>query len=179
MPAITVLIAERQKAARAACVELLEPEKGIRIVGEAKSGIEAIASVRRLRPRIVLLDFDLARSAGHSLIPALRHKSPRTQVILLTHGSAASRAFEALAYGARGYVDRSFARTFLARAVRVVDGGEAWVPRKMVARIIDRLAALTARTEERRVRAWERAGGTTDRGTASRGSYRAARVSSS
>jgi len=143
MPAITVLIAESQKAARASCLKLLAPESGIRVVGEARSGIEAIASTGRLRPRIVLLDLGLARIAGHSLIPALRQKSPQTKVILLTEGASESRTLEALAYGARGYLDKSLVATFLPRAVRVVDAGEAWVPRKMVGRIMDRLARLT------------------------------------
>lgn len=141
---ITVLIAERQRADRAECLRLLEPEAGIRVIGEAKNGLEAIATTGRLRPRIILLDLALARAAqGMPLIPALRQKSPHTRVILLTDGASEGRTLEALAYGARGYLDRSVLATFLARAVRVVDAGEAWVPRKMVTRIMDRLAGLT------------------------------------
>ncbi len=143
MPSITVLIAEPQKVERAACVRLLAPESGIRVVGEARTGLELIASTGRLRPRIVLLDLALARSGGTSLIPALRQKSPNTRIILLTDRASEARTLEALAHGARGYLDKSLVATFLARAVRVVDAGEAWVPRKMVARIMDRLASLT------------------------------------
>jgi DNA-binding NarL/FixJ family response regulator len=140
---ITVVIAERQPAARAACLRLLEPESGIRVVGEAKSGLEAISSTGHLRPRILLLDLALARAQQMPLIPALRQKSPQTKVILLTDGASDARTLEALAHGARGYLDKAVLTTFLARAVRVVDAGEAWVPRKMVAQIMDRLAGLT------------------------------------
>ena len=140
---ITVLIAERQRADRAACLRLLETERGIRVVGEARSGLETIASTGRLRPRILLLDLALARAEASPLIPALRQKSPQTKVILLTDGASEARTLEALAHGARGYLDRSVLAMFLARAVRVVDAGEAWVPRKMVARIMDRLARMT------------------------------------
>lgn len=143
MSSITVLIAERQKAGRAACLRLLQPESGIRVVGEARTGLEAIAFTGRLRPRIVLLDLALARLEGGSLIPALRQKSPHTKVLLLTEGATESKTLEALAHGARGYLDKSLIGVFLARAVRVVDAGEAWVPRKMVARIMDRLSTLT------------------------------------
>lgn len=140
---ITVVIAERQHADRAACLRLLEAESGIRVVGEAKSGLEAITSTGHLRPRILLLDLALTRAQGSPLIPALRQKSPQTKVILLTDGASEARTLEALAHGARGYLDRALLTTFLARAVRVVDAGEAWVPRKMVTRIMDRLASLT------------------------------------
>jgi DNA-binding NarL/FixJ family response regulator len=140
---ITVVIAERKRAARAAWLELLAPERGIRVVGEATSGLEAIACTGRLRPRIVLLDLNLARAEGGPLIPALRQKSPNTKIILLGDQVSEARTLEALSFGARGYLDQSVVGTFLARAVRVVDAGEAWVSRKMVAKIMDRLAGLT------------------------------------
>ena len=85
---ITVVIAEHQVADRAACLRLLEAERGIRVVGEAKSGLEAITSTGRLRPRILLLDLALARAQRMPLIPALRQKSPQTKVILLTDGAS-------------------------------------------------------------------------------------------
>jgi DNA-binding NarL/FixJ family response regulator len=140
---ITVVIAERQRADRAACLRLLEAESGIRVVGEAKSGLEAITSTGQLRPRILLLDLALARAQRIPLIPALRQKSPQTKVILLTDGASETRTLEALAHGARGYLDKAVLTTFLPRAVRVVDAGEAWVSRQMVARIMDRLVGLT------------------------------------
>jgi DNA-binding NarL/FixJ family response regulator len=140
---ITVVIAERQPADRAACLRLLEPESGIRVVGEAKNGLEAITSTGHLQPRILLLDLGLAQAQRISLIPALRQKSPQTKVILLTDGASEVRTLEALAHGARGYLDKALLTTFLPRAVRVVDAGEAWVPRKMVAQIMDRLVGLT------------------------------------
>ena len=140
---ITVVVAERQRTGRTACLRLLDGQRGIRVVGEVKSGLEAINAMGRHRPRILLLDLALARTGGRPLIPALRQKSPHTRVILLTDGERPARTLEALSQGARGYLDRSLLDVFLARAVRVVDAGEAWVPRKMVARIMDKLAGLT------------------------------------
>jgi DNA-binding NarL/FixJ family response regulator len=140
---ITVVVAERQRTGREACHRLLDRERGIRVVGDVRSGLEAINAMGRHRPRILLLDLTLARTGGRPLIPALRQKSPHTRVILLTDGESPARTLEALSQGARGYLDRSLLDVFLTRAVRVVDAGEAWVPRKMVARIMDRLANLT------------------------------------
>jgi DNA-binding NarL/FixJ family response regulator len=131
MPPITVVIAERGEADRSACLRLLEPEEGIEVVGEARSGLDVVMSTARLRPRILLLDLVLARAGRVPLIPVLRQSEDRT--------------LEALYHGARGYLDKSLVGKFLPRAVRVVDAGEAWVPRKMVSRIMDHLAGLTAR----------------------------------
>jgi DNA-binding NarL/FixJ family response regulator len=52
---------------------------------------------------------------------------------------------EALSCGVRGYLEEEALITFLPKAVRCVDAGEAWVPRSMVARIIERLAHVTAK----------------------------------
>lgn len=143
MPPITVVIADREKASRAACRRLLRLEKGIRVVGEVRSGLEAIAAVK-LRPRILLLDVHMAAGNGVALLRILRQKSPRTKVILLTRRASQARILDVLAHGARGYLDKKAFRTFLSKAVRLVDAGQAWVPRKMVAKILDRLAHLTA-----------------------------------
>lgn len=143
MPPITVVIADREKASRAACLRLLRPEKGIRVVGEARSGLEAIAAVK-LRPRILLLDVHMAAGNGVALLRILRQKSPRTKVILLTRRASQARILDVLAHGAWGYLDKKAFRTFLPKAVRLVEAGQAWVPRKMVAKILDRLAHLTA-----------------------------------
>jgi DNA-binding NarL/FixJ family response regulator len=46
----------------------------------------------------------------------------------------------ALSNGARGYLKEKAISSFLPKAVRQVEAGEAWVPRKMVGKIVDRLA---------------------------------------
>jgi DNA-binding NarL/FixJ family response regulator len=145
MAPITVAIAHRDKATRAACLRLLQPEKGIRVVGEVRSGLEVLTAITRHKPHILLLDLNLAKVKGIALIRALRQKSPRTKIILITRRSPQSRILEALSHGARGYLEEKAMTTFLAKAVSCVDAGEAWVPRKMVAKIIDRLALLTTR----------------------------------
>lgn len=142
---ITVVVADSEKANRALCASLLKPEKGIRVVAEARNGLETIAATTRYQPRVLLLGLGLAAKKGLSILPALCQKSPRTQVLLLTNRHSAAGILNALSHGARGYLEHKALRTFLHKAVRVVDAGEAWVPRKMVAKILERLARLTLR----------------------------------
>jgi len=147
MSTITVIVAGHKKSGRAACLRLLQPEKGIRVVGEARSGLEAIAAGARLKTRILLFHLDLFKGKKINLLWALRQKSPRTKVILLTCRVPEKPILEALSHGARGYIQEKNFSTFLPKAVRRVDAGEAWVSRKMVAKIINRLAWLTGRKE--------------------------------
>lgn len=144
---ITVLIADPKPAIRAACRRILQPEKGIRIVGETRNGLETIASAIKHKPRLLLLDFNLCSGAFSSLLPIICEKSPKTKVILFTRFTVSeAKVLKALSLGARGYLDKKVLDTFLAKAVRVVALGEVWVPRKMVARILGLLASLTTKS---------------------------------
>ena len=149
MTPITVLIADHEKARRAVCLRLLEPEEGIRVIGEARTDLEAVTATIKLKPRILLLGLNLLKGKHDALLMTLRQKSPQTRVILLTGRSQEAGIVEALSHGSRGYLEEKVLATFLPKAVRCVDAGEAWVPRKMVARIIERLASLTAKSQER------------------------------
>ena len=143
MPPIRVVIVDRAKSGRTTCRTLLEPEKGIRVVGEAASGLDAVIVAERLKPSILLLDLGSFNGDGASLLPAIRRKSPLTRVLLLTDDPSDAPTLEALAHGARGYVEKGALRTYLTRAVRAIGAGEAWVPRKMVTQIMARLARLS------------------------------------
>jgi len=148
MPTINVVIADGDKTSRALSLNTLQPEKGILIVGVARNGLEAILAAEGLKPHILLLNLNLFRGKRGNLLRALRRKSPRTKMILLTRRASQTLILEALCQGALGYLKETAINTFLPKAVRQVEAGEAWVPRKMVAKIVDRLARLTALEEE-------------------------------
>jgi DNA-binding NarL/FixJ family response regulator len=142
-PVISIVIAAREKAGRAASRRLLESQKDIRVVGEARSGLDAATAAEKLKPSIMLLDLALFDADSTALLPVIRRKSPRTRVLLLSDSTPEALTLEALSHGARGFLDKATLGTYLSRAVRAVNAGEAWVPRKMVAKIMDRLARLT------------------------------------
>ena len=144
---ITVAIADHKKSGRAACLQVLQLEKGIEVVGEARSGLEAMAVAAKFKPCILLFHMNLFNGKKTTLLRALRQKSPKTKVILIALRAPETQILDVLTHGARGYIQEKDIRTFLPKAVRLVDAGEAWVPRKMVAKIIDRLARLTAGQE--------------------------------
>ena len=146
---ITVLIADDKEARRVFCLSLLQNEEGIQVLGEATSDLEAVTLMVRLKPRILLLSSNLLKGKDSPLLLSLRQRSPQTSVILLTRRAPVARILEALSHGARGYLEEKVLSTYLPKAVRCVDAGEAWVPRKMVARIIDCLARLTAESLDR------------------------------
>jgi DNA-binding NarL/FixJ family response regulator len=144
MPKITVLIADADKTSRARSLNILQAESGISIVGVARNGLEAIWAADGLKPHILLLNWNLFRGKGDNLLRALRRKSPRTKMILLTRRASQTLILEALSQGALGYLNEKAISSFLLKAVRQVEAGEAWVPRKMAASMVDRLVCQSS-----------------------------------
>ena len=143
VPPITVVIADQDTARRTSCLRLLRPQKDFRVLGQARSGLEALAATR-LKPQVLLLDLSLSRGHGSGLLPAIRKSSPETKIILVAGRVSETRILEGLCHGARGYLDKKLLRDFLAKAVRIVGSGQAWVSRKLVPNIVDRLARPAA-----------------------------------
>jgi len=139
MPTITVVIADGDKTSRGRSLNTLLAENGISVVGVARNGLEAILAADGLRPNILILNLNILRGKGDNLLRALRQKSPHTRTILLARRSSRTPILEALSQGALGYLREKAVDRFLPKAVRHVEAGEAWVPRKMAAMIVDRL----------------------------------------
>jgi DNA-binding NarL/FixJ family response regulator len=144
MAPISVLVTARGQARHAACLSLLRPHKGIRVVGRGRGALDAISMAARLKPRILLLDFGVASSDGAAVLRLIRQRSPRTRVILLTARTSGSRALDALGRGAHGYLDQRALGAFLPEAVRAVAAGEGWVPRKLISEVVERLVRPAA-----------------------------------
>jgi len=137
MADVTVVIAaESHQRVRA----LLDGEAGIVVAGEARSLAHAFVLVARLRPAVLLLDFGRSWRDALAALRAIRSQSSRTRIILLTtRRTPESSILEAVRQGAGGYLGEAAVVGFLARAVRAVHAGEAWVPRRLGAQILRRL----------------------------------------
>jgi CheY-like chemotaxis protein len=133
--AISVVVADQQRRLRSSYVRQLRPETGIAVIGEAATSYEVVKALK-LKPNVLLLDCDISALHGVSILPLVRHQSPGTRVILLGERTSRSRLLNALSLGARGYLRRTVAKTFLPKAVRVVGEGDVWIPRTIVSTIL-------------------------------------------
>lgn len=141
MSAISVVIADQQKSLRTTYMKQLRLESGIAVIGEAGTGAEVVRSLK-LKPHVLLLDWDISMIDGMSILPLVRRQSPDTKVILLGERTTRRRLLTALAVGAKGYLKRTGTRLFLSKAVRAVEEGEVWVPRTIVASILTAMGRL-------------------------------------
>jgi DNA-binding NarL/FixJ family response regulator len=146
---IRVLIADDQDLVRLGLRTLLDSEDGMAVVGEAADGMRAVQLARNLRPDVVLMD---VRMPGIDGIEATRRivADPQlggVRVIVLTTFELDEYVFDALRFGASGFLIKDTKPAELLRAVRLVSEGEALlspsVTRRVVAEFANRAPRIT------------------------------------
>lgn len=139
---ITVVVGYQDPAILARCRALLADVEEIDIASAVEDGAEVIGAIKEAAPRVLLLDLDLASRSKVSLLPVLRRLSASTAVLLLTNSHPAEDIVPVLATGAKGHLDVRHVDRFLVTAVKALDAGEAWVPRRMVSALLAYLGSV-------------------------------------
>ncbi len=82
----------------------LELEPDMAIVGEARTGKEAVEVARRCKADVMLLDVRLGDIDGPDVCRRVLTAAPQTAVIMLTNYLQDDLVFRSLVAGAKGYV---------------------------------------------------------------------------
>ena len=120
---IRVALAEDQTMVLGALSALLELESDITVVSTSANGREALDSVRRLAPDVLVTDIEMPQMTGLELAAALRADHPNTRTIILTTFARSGYLRRAMDAGARGYLLKDRPAKELAEAVRRVHRG--------------------------------------------------------
>jgi two-component system nitrate/nitrite response regulator NarL len=142
---IRIVIADDHPIFRDGLRRLLEAEPGLKVIGEACDGQEAVKLTMELKPDILLLDLAMPRHTG---LDALRDLSADSgaagsvRIILLTAAAEKKQIVEALQLGARGVVLKDSATQLLLKSIHAVMAGEYWVGRDSVSNLVQYLRNL-------------------------------------
>jgi len=123
---IQVLLADDHQILRQSLKVLLEKE-GLKIVGEASNGREAINIAESLHPDIAVLDVSMAVLNGIDAAKEIQKVSPQTKIIFLTVHDEDPYLLEALRLGAKGYVVKTHAAENLVQAIREASRGGVYL----------------------------------------------------
>ncbi len=126
-PAIRVLLADDHDILRQGLQLLLETQQDIEVIGEARTGREALELALRLKPDVAIVDITMPDSDGLETCQRIRHQQPTTQVLILTMHESEEYFLQALHMGAAGYLVKKAAPTDLIAAVRTVAHGGAYL----------------------------------------------------
>ena len=122
-PTIRIVLADDHDILRQGLFLLLGIEQDMQIVGEARTGPEAIAVTKALLPDVVVMDITMPEMDGLEACFQIRQKLPAVQVLMLTMHESEEYFLKALRMGAAGYIVKKAAPHELQTAVRIVAQG--------------------------------------------------------
>ena len=126
MDRLRVLVVDDHQLVLEAVRAALKDEPEIEVVGEARSGREALALVEAQRPDVVLLDVRMPGMDGIECFDEMRTRFPRTHVVFLTGSDDRELAQDVLERGARAFVSKHVDPDDLAAILRQIVEGTVW-----------------------------------------------------
>jgi DNA-binding NarL/FixJ family response regulator len=145
---IKVLIADDHKMFRQGLRMLFEMEPDIKIVGEARDGLEVQELATQLDPDVILMDINMPGADGVEATRQILTRQPNLAIIILTMFREDEHVFQAIRAGARGYVLKDADSVEVTRAIRTVASGSSVLDPAMTAKVFNQFKLLAEMSEK-------------------------------
>ncbi len=143
---ITILLAEDHCIMREGLCALLEAEGSFLLVGQARTGREAVDLAKTLRPDVILMDIAMPVLNGLEATRQILETKPAAKVLILSAHSDHEYIERVNAVGALGYMEIQMPNVLLTKAIREVAKGVPFVSPSIATRM---------RGDRRNPRDWE------------------------
>lgn len=137
MKKLRVLIADDHELVRRGARAVLHSQPGLRVVGEAANGRDAVEKAIKLKPDVAVLDISMPDLDGVEVTRRILEEVPITKVLVLTMHESVQMVKHALDAGARGYILKSDLTKCLAKAVKDVYQGKRFLTPKVSEIVLD------------------------------------------
>jgi len=139
---IEVCLVDDQTLVRQGIRSLLELSDSIRVVAEAGDGMQAVETIPRVKPDVVLLDMRMPGMSGLDVLNALAATSQLPPTIILTTFDDDQLVLAGLKAGARGYLLKDVSLDQLVDAVKTVAAGGSLVAPVVTQRLLSGLERM-------------------------------------
>ena len=140
---LRVLLADDQEMVRTGFRLILSAE-GIEVVGEAGTGVDAVALARELRPDVVLMDIRMPQLDGLEATRVLTADPRPPRIVVVTTFDLDEYVYGALRAGACGFLLKDAGPRLLVEAVRAAAAGDALVSPSVTVRLLEHMTARSA-----------------------------------
>ena len=133
---IKVLIADDQELMRKSLQIILGMEADIEVIAAVENGTEVIRAVRREKPDVILMDIRMPEMDGVVCTQIIKENYPDIRIIILTTFDDDEYVFNALKYGASGYLLKGISTQELAEAIWKVYHGTAMINEDIASKVL-------------------------------------------
>ena len=127
MQKITILLVDDHKLIRDSWSFILNSDSRFLVVGETSLVDEAVEIARLKRPRIILMDVNMAPVNGFEATRLIHKVSPESRVIAVSMHSMPAYAKRMMQLGAMGYVTKNSSKEEMISAIVEVNSGKKYI----------------------------------------------------
>ena len=124
---IRVILVDDHKMVRETWRMLLENYRGLEVIKECDSGMEAIYEAAMLDPHVILMDVNMYPMNGFEATRKILKSAPHIRIIGMSINNQPGYARNMLQLGARGYVTKNSSREEMYMAIREVMNGKTYI----------------------------------------------------
>ena len=139
---IKVLLADDQELIRQSLSFVMSKQEDIEMVGTAANGCEALELVEEKQPDVVLLDIRMPEMDGVECTRRIKQEFPGIKVIILTTFDDDDYVFDALRYGASGYLLKGVSVDGLTNAVREAARGGSIIAPDVASKVLQMFSRM-------------------------------------
>lgn len=140
---IRILLADDHALFRKGIAGILAEEQTFQVVGEAANGREAIEKAKELMPDVILMDISMPEMDGLEATRRIKTELPAIRIVILTVSDEDQNLFEAVMWGAHGYLLKNIEAQELFKTLQAVAHGDVVIPRAMAAKVVGEFARLS------------------------------------
>jgi DNA-binding NarL/FixJ family response regulator len=140
-----ILLADDHDLFREGLAGLINAQLDLEVVGQAGDGLEALTLARDLRPDLMVMDIKMPVCDGLEATRLIRAEWPEARILVLTVHDEDEKLFEAIKAGAGSYLLKDTHSADFLRGLRSALAGEAALPPKLAARLMNEFARLANR----------------------------------
>ena len=124
---INVLLVDDHDLVRAGIKKILDDVSGIKVIGEAATGEDAVKMARKSRPNVVVMDVKMPGIGGFEATRKLIRVDPDIKVLVLTICDNDLYPARLLQAGAAGYITKGASMDEMVRAIRSIHSGQRYI----------------------------------------------------